>query len=145
MRSEVGDWKMTSIKALITASICLLAFSTPSLGADAWSPQTAYGPAMAGFEADLRAVKARAAAELPAKNPGVEVVEVPATLAALKAPSVLAPVLSSFEKALEAVRKAAKSDPTVAATLRARGLNADDVLAVGKTENGSLKILVEAA
>jgi hypothetical protein len=135
---------MPSIKSLIAASICLLAFSTPGLGGDSWSPDQLYG-AMSGIEADLKAARTRAAAELPAKNPGVEIVEVPAQLGAIEPPAALAPVLTSFEKALDAVRSAAAADPTIAATLRARGLDADDVLAVGKTENGSLKILVEAA
>lgn len=82
---------------------------------------------------------------LPAKNPGVEIVEVPASLAAIEPPAVLAPVVTSFEKALDAVRSAAAADPAIAATLRARGLDANDVLAIGKTESGSLRILVETA
>lgn len=136
---------MLSVKSLIAASICLLAFATPALGAD-WSAHKVMEPELDRLEAGLQAARAHAAdAFVPKKNPGVEIVELPGTLVRTELPAVLAPVLASYEKALEAVRAAAESDPTVVSALRARGLQPDDVLAVGKTEDGSLRILVESA
>jgi hypothetical protein len=135
---------MTSIKALVASGICLMAFAAPSLGGDSWSAQKTYGPALDGIATDLRTARLRAAAELPPKNPGIEVVKLPTSFSDLKLPGVLAPVMATYEGALIAIRQAARTDPKVAAALRARALDVDDVVAVGKTENGSLKILVEA-
>jgi hypothetical protein len=140
----MSEAEMTSIKALIVSGICLLAFAAPTLGGDSWSALKTYGPALEGFANDLRTARLRAAAELPPKNPGIEVVELPTSFSRVKVPGILAPVMATYEGALTAIRQAAKTDPKVAAALRARALDIDDVVAVGKTENGSLKILVEA-
>ena len=135
---------MTKIKALIDSGICLLALTAPTLGGDTWSAHKTYGPVLDGFATDLRTARLRAAAGLPPKNPGIEVVELPTSFSGLKVPAILAPVMATYEGALNAIRQVATTDPKVAAALRARALDIDDVVAVGKTENGSLKILVEA-
>lgn len=134
---------MVSIKSLLAATICLLAFASPALGED-WSAAKVYGPELDKLEAGLKAVRDQVAGEFVAKNPGVQVVELPLSLNRTQLPAVLAPALAMYEKALEAIRAAASEDVGIASALRARGLHSDDVVAVDKTADGSLRILVEA-
>jgi hypothetical protein len=132
------------IKSALVAGIVLVALATPALGGD-WSAEKVYGPHLDKLESGLDAARKYAAGSFAvAKNPGVEVVELPASLVRTELPAVLSPVLATYEKALEAIRDAAEKDPTVASALRARGLRADDVIALGKTEDGTLRIVVES-
>lgn len=135
---------MISIKSLLAATVCLLAFAGPSIGGD-WSAKEIYEPELSKLEAGLKAVRAQAAGEFVVKkNPGIEVVELPLSLTHTRLPAVLAPALAGYEKALDAIRAAASEDASVASALRARGMQPDDVVAVDKAEDGSLRILVEA-
>lgn len=135
---------MPSIKSLIVASICLLAFSTPAWSADLWSGTSHLGRAVAGVEADLKTARFRAAAELSGKNVGIEIVEVPLAAAKLEAATFLPPLVQTIDRAVEAAKAAAVARPEVKSALRSRGLSPNDVIAVGKTESGSLKILIQA-
>ena len=133
------------LKSAIAIGLGLLVLATPVFGED-WSAEKVYGPHLDKLESGLKAARSYAAGAFAVKkNPGVEVVELPASLVRTELPAMLSPVLATYEKALEAIRDAAQKDPTVASALRARGLDAEDVLALGKTEDGTLRIVVEAA
>ena len=135
---------MKKIASLMLASICLLAFAEPIQAAVprwGWS-DIEHSLGTARLE-DHQATGILPFAKLagPAAEQ-VTVVSVNLDPKTTKVPGVLANVWPKLKDALNAVRNALSSDPTLKASLEGRGVRSDDVLGVGQSHDGRLAVFV---
>jgi len=134
---------MKKIASLMLASICLLAFVEPTHAAAprwGWSEvEHPIGTArIEDHRADIRGF-ARLAGPVTEE---VTVVSVNLDPKTTKVPGVLANVWPKLKDALNAVRNALSSDPTLKASLEGRGVQPDSVLGIGQSHDGRLAVFV---
>jgi len=134
---------MKKIASLILASICLLAFAEPTQAATprwGWSEvEHAVGTArLEDHRTDILGF-ARLAGPVTQE---VTVVSVNLDPKTTKVPGVLANVWPKLKDALNAVRNALSSDPTLKASLEGRGVQPDSVLGIGESKDGHLAVFV---
>lgn len=132
---------MKQIAALLLATVSLLTFIPGAQASDRW-----------GWAAIEKMRAWPTAADLPIAqldkyvgNGGVNVVPIEVDPAALKAPGVLATALPELQEALAAIQTVVAADPALVTNLRARGLDADDVVGVSTTPQGVTLFVSDAA
>ena len=134
---------MKKIASLILASLCLFAFAEPSVSAASrwgWS-EIDHPGGTSRFEDHQANILGFAKLAGPVTDQ-VTVVSVNLDPKTTKVPGVLANVWPKLKDALNAVRNALSSDPTLKASLEGRGVRPDSVLGVGQSHDGSLAVFV---
>lgn len=134
---------MKKIASSMLASICLLAFVEPSQAA---SPRWGWSDVEHPFATERRDDRrpdllSFAKIAGPAAS-DVRVVSVNLDPKTTKVPGILANVWPKLKDALNAMRNALSSDPTLKASLDDRGIRPDNVLGVGQGHDGQLAVFV---
>lgn len=134
---------MKKIASLMLASICLLAFAEPVLSAaPRWGWSEVDHPIGAARLEDHQSDILSFAKLAGPVTDEVTVVSVNLDPKTTKVPGVLANVWPKLKDALNAVRNALSSDPTLKASLEGRGVHPDSVLGVGQSHDGHLAVFV---
>ena len=134
---------MKKIASLMLASICLLAFAEPTQAATPrWGWSEVEHPVGAARLEDQRTAILRFGRLAGPVTKEVTVVSVNLDPKTTKVPGVLANVWPKLKDALNAVRNALSSDPTLKASLEGRGVQPDSVLGIGEDKDGHLAVFV---
>jgi hypothetical protein len=143
---------MQRIKSLALAGAAALALSLPGMAAEGWGADRPaswfeFRQAVAGMSLpDLDRIEKDSFAAVAVKTPidvgDVAVVELPVDPETITVPGAF---IVAFGEALEAARAAVTAEPRVHAALQQKGFGADDVLAVTRTDSGSVTVFVGAA
>jgi len=124
------------IIAALFAAAAFVTFSTASI-AQRWGWSDIAGPKAWAVDEQSMVPLADIGAYIgDAGSPPVKVVHVDLEPAAMASPGVLAGVLPALEDALDAIRVIVANDPTLATNLKARGLDAADVVGINHSAGG---------
>jgi len=134
---------MKKIASLMLASICLLAFAEPTQAATPrWGWSEVDHPIGTARPEDHQTNIWRYAKIAGPVASDVTVVSVNIDPKTIKVPGVLANVWPKLKDALNTVRNALSSDPTLKASLEDRGVHPDSVLGIGQSRDGRLAVFV---